>query len=59
MPNVRLEAGPPEVTANDLIAGVDDGVLSEGKGSFSIDQQRYHFAVRQRTHFGKSKAAGS
>ena len=27
----------------DLIAGVDDGILIDGDGSFSIDQQRYNF----------------
>jgi TldD protein len=43
MPNVSLEAGPSDVTAEDLIAGVDDGILIEGRGSFSIDQQRYNF----------------
>ncbi len=43
MPNVWLEAGPREVTPESLIAGVDDGVLIEGDGSFSIDQQRYNF----------------
>jgi len=27
----------------DLLAGVDDGILIDGNGSFSIDQQRYNF----------------
>ena len=43
MPNVWLAPGPPTVTVDDLIAGVDDGILIEGDGSFSIDQQRYNF----------------
>jgi TldD protein len=43
MPNVWLQSGPAEVTPNALIAGVDDGILIEGEGSFSIDQQRYNF----------------
>ncbi|MCI0363220.1 MAG: TldD/PmbA family protein, partial [Phycisphaerales bacterium] len=43
MPNVWLDAGPADVTLEDLISGVDDGVLIEGLGSFSIDQQRYNF----------------
>jgi TldD protein len=43
MPNVWLAAGKPETTLDDLIAGVDDGVLIEGAGSYSIDHQRYNF----------------
>jgi TldD protein len=43
MPNVWLEPGKPDTTAEDLIAGVEDGILIEGDGSFSIDQQRYNF----------------
>ena len=36
-------AGQPETTLDDLISGIDDGVLIEGRGSYSIDQQRYNF----------------
>jgi TldD protein len=43
MPNVWLAPGPAAVTPDDLISGVDDGILIEGNGSFSIDQQRYNF----------------
>ncbi|MGH9660909.1 MAG: TldD/PmbA family protein [Bryobacteraceae bacterium] len=43
MPNVWLEAGKPDTTLDDLIGGVDDGVLNDGTGSYSIDQQRYNF----------------
>jgi TldD protein len=43
MPNVWLEAGPRDVTLDSLISGVDDGILIDGDGSFSIDQQRYNF----------------
>ncbi len=43
MPNVWLEAGPRDVTPESLISGVDDGILIEGEGSFSIDQQRFNF----------------
>jgi len=32
-----------EMTPDDLIAAVDDGVLIDGRGSYSIDQQRYNF----------------
>ena len=31
------------MTPEDLISGIDDGILIEGDGSFSIDQQRYNF----------------
>lgn len=43
MPNVWLAPGPDAVTLDDLISGVEDGVLIDGNGSFSIDQQRYNF----------------
>ena len=43
MPNVWLEPGKPDTTIEDLISGVDDGILIDGDGSFSIDQQRYNF----------------
>ena len=31
------------VTQDDLINGVDKGILIYGRGSYSIDQQRYNF----------------
>src|ERR1700750_2324720 len=43
MPNVRLEAGgkgSPNVAQ--MIADTKDGVLIDGRGSYSIDQQRYN-----------------
>jgi len=43
MPNVWLEAGGKPASIDDLIAGVDDGVLIDGRGSYSIDHQRYNF----------------
>jgi len=43
MPNVWLAPGKPETTLDHLIGGIDDGVLIEGRGSYSIDQQRYNF----------------
>ena len=43
MPNVQLEPGPKgSPTVDQMIADVKDGVLVEGSGSFSIDQQRYN-----------------
>jgi TldD protein len=43
MPNVSLEPAKANVTQDDLIAGVDNGILIKGRGSYSIDQQRYNF----------------
>jgi TldD protein len=43
MPNVWLKAGPRETTLESLIAGIEDGILIDGRGNYSIDQQRYNF----------------
>jgi TldD protein len=43
MPNVWLEPSEKPVTLEELISGVDDGILIDGRGSWSIDQQRYNF----------------
>jgi TldD protein len=45
MPNVSLQpaSGNANISADDLIADVKDGIYIEGDGSFSIDQQRYNF----------------
>jgi TldD protein len=43
MPNVSLMPGSKTMSPADLIAGVDDGVLVKGDGSWSIDQQRRNF----------------
>jgi TldD protein len=43
MPNVSLEPAQENVSLDDLIGGVEKGVLIYGNGSFSIDQQRYNF----------------
>jgi TldD protein len=43
MPNVYLKAGSPETSLESMIAEIDDGVLIDGRGSYSIDQQRYNF----------------
>jgi len=43
MPNVSLEPAKENVSQNDLIAGVERGILIYGRGSYSIDQQRYNF----------------
>ena len=43
MPNVSLEPAKENISAEDLIAGVDKGIMIYGRGSYSIDQQRYNF----------------
>ena len=42
-PNLYLAPGEDGVSPEELIAGVDHGVLIEGRGSFSIDQMRLNF----------------
>jgi TldD protein len=43
MPNVSLEPAKENVTADALISGVENGIMIHGRGSYSIDQQRYNF----------------
>ena len=42
MPNVSLRPGTTPMTASDMIANVENGIYILGRGSFSIDQQRYN-----------------
>jgi TldD protein len=43
MPNIHVDAGPPgSPSREELIADVRDGVMIDGRGSYSIDQQRYN-----------------
>lgn len=42
MPNVSLRPGATPMTAADMIANVENGIYILGRGSFSIDQQRYN-----------------
>jgi TldD protein len=43
MPNVHVEPGPSgSPTPEEIIADTKDGVLIDGRGSYSIDQQRYN-----------------
>ncbi len=43
MPNVNLLPNPErDVSLEEVIEGVQDGILIDGDGSFSIDQQRYN-----------------
>jgi len=43
MPNVSLEPAASEVTLDDLFSGIKRGLFIVGRGSSSIDQQRYNF----------------
>ena len=43
MPNVSLEPAKENVTLDDLVGGVERGIMINGRGSYSIDQQRYNF----------------
>jgi TldD protein len=43
MPNVSLEPAKENLSLDQLVAGVDNGILIYGNGSWSIDQQRYNF----------------
>jgi TldD protein len=42
MANVSLEPGKQELSPADMIKGVDNGIYIIGRGSYSIDQQRYN-----------------
>lgn len=43
MPNVSLEPAKQPASFDDIIADVRNGILVYGRGSYSIDQQRYNF----------------
>ena len=43
MPNVSLQPGTTKLSVDELIKGVDKGIYIAGRGSYSIDQQRYNF----------------
>jgi TldD protein len=43
MPNISLQPGTAPLTPEQMIKGVEKGILIIGDGSFSIDQQRYNF----------------
>ena len=42
MPNISLKPGTQKLSVDDMIKGVDKGIYIAGRGSFSIDQQRYN-----------------
>ena len=43
MPNVSLEAGKEPYSVEEMIKDVEKGIYIAGRGSYSIDQQRYNF----------------
>ncbi len=43
MPNVSLLPGEEEHSLDDIVSATDRGLLIVGRGSYSIDQQRYNF----------------
>lgn len=43
MPNISLKPGSEKRSVLDMIKGVEKGIYIVGRGSYSIDQQRYNF----------------
>jgi TldD protein len=43
MPNVSLKAGEEKLSPSDMLKDVEKGIYIAGRGSYSIDQQRYNF----------------
>jgi TldD protein len=43
MPNISLRPGKETLNVNDMIRNVENGIYILGRGSYSIDQQRYNF----------------
>lgn len=43
MPNVSLAPGKQKYSVDDMVKDVENGIYIIGRGSFSIDQQRYNF----------------
>ena len=51
MPNVSLAAGPAQLTPDAMIKDVKKGIYILGRGSYSIDQQRYNFQFGGQLYF--------
>ncbi|WP_026880384.1 TldD/PmbA family protein [Hymenobacter norwichensis] len=43
MPNVSLLPGKEKMSVDEMVSKVDKGIYIAGRGSYSIDQQRYNF----------------
>lgn len=51
MPNVSLSPGEKPLTLAQLIADTEDAILVKGRGSYSIDHQRYNFQFGGQTYY--------
>lgn len=51
MPNISLQPGGQQLSLDDLISRVENGILIKGDGSWSIDQQRYNFQFGGQTFY--------
>jgi TldD protein len=51
MPNINLVPGEKALTLDQLIADTEDGILIKGRGSYSIDHQRYNFQFGGQTYY--------
>ena len=51
MPNVSLAAGKQPLTPDEMIKDVKKGIYILGRGSYSIDQQRYNFQFGGQLYF--------
>ena len=51
MPNVSLEAGKNKLTPDEMVKDVKKGIYVLGRGSYSIDQQRYNFQFGGQLYF--------
>ena len=51
MPNISLAPGDKERSLADIISATDDGVVVQGRGSWSIDHQRLNFQFSGQTYY--------
>ena len=51
MPNVSLVAGKTPLTPDEMVKDVKKGIYILGRGSYSIDQQRYNFQFGGQLYF--------
>ena len=51
MPNINLVPGKNKLGIDDLIADTEEAILIKGRGSYSIDHQRYNFQFGGQTFY--------